>query len=276
MGGTFGSDLRDQAMILETLTELGRKADASKLLTSIASKFGTDAWYSTQTTAYTLIALAKYVGQNKSGAKMKYTYTLNGVKKTVNSSSTLSQIQVNVNIQQSSFSITNQGDNQLYVRLIRQGQAASGINPPINNNPDILSMSITYKTLKGKILNPNRLAQGTDFIAEVTLNNPGRRSDYEQMALTQIFPSGWEIINTRLNDNDGILTSSPYTYKDIRDDRVLTYFNLNKRETRTYQVLLNAAYLGRYYLPAVSCEAMYDHSIQSQVSGTWVEIVDQK
>jgi uncharacterized protein YfaS (alpha-2-macroglobulin family) len=137
-------------------------------------------------------------------------------------------------------------------------------------------MSITYKTLKGKILNPNRLAQGTDFIAEVTLNNPGRRSDYEQMALTQIFPSGWEIINTRLNDNDGILTSSPYTYKDIRDDRVLTYFNLNKRETRTYQVLLNAAYLGRYYLPAVSCEAMYDHSIQSQVSGTWVEIVDQK
>ena len=25
---------------------------------------------------------------------------------------------------------------------------------------------------------------------------------YEQMALTQIFPSGWEIINTRLSDNE--------------------------------------------------------------------------
>lgn len=276
LDGTFGSELRDQAMILETLTELGRKTDASKMLTSIASKFGTDAWYSTQTTAYTLIALAKYVGQNKSGAKMNYTYTLNGVKKSVNSSSTLSQIQVNVNIQKNSFSITNQGNNQLYVRLIRQGQAPSGINPPINNNPDILSMSITYKTLKGKIINPEKLAQGTDFIAEITLNNPGRQSNYEQMALTQIFPSGWEIINTRLNDNEGILASSPYTYRDVRDDRVLTYFNLKKRETRTYQVLLNASYLGRYYLPTVSCEAMYDHSIQSQVSGTWVEIVDQK
>ena len=274
--GTFGSDLRDQAMILETLTELGRKADASKLITPVASKFGTDEWYSTQTTAYTLIAIAKYVGQNKSGAKMNYTYTLNGVKKTINSSSILSQIQLNVNLPQGSFSVTNQGDNQLYVRLIRQGQAPSGTNPPIQHNSDVLSMNVVYKTLKGKILDPSKLTQGTDFIAEVSLNNPGRRGDYEQMALTQIFPSGWEIINTRLHDNDGVLVSSPYTYKDIRDDRVLTYFKLNKRETHTYQVLLNASYLGRYYLPTMSCEAMYDHAIQHLVPGKWVEVVEQK
>ena len=37
--------------------------------------------------------------------------------------------------------------------------------------------------------------------------------------------------------------------------------------------MLNAAYQGRFYLPAVSCEAMYDNSIFARVPGQWVEVV---
>jgi len=39
---------------------------------------------------------------------------------------------------------------------------------------------------------PTKLEQGTDFIAEVTVINPGSLVKYDNMALTQIFPSGWE------------------------------------------------------------------------------------
>ncbi len=275
LGGTFGSDLRDQAMVLESLTELGRRAEASKLLLSVTSKLSQEEWYSTQTTAYALIAIAKYNGQNKSGVKMNFSYTLNGIKSAGNSSSVLTRIPLNFKLPNSSFSIINQGGNQLYVRVIKQGQAPIGQNPPIKNDPHILDMSISYLTLGGKVLNPVHLAQGTDFIAEVTIRNPGNRGYYEQMALTQIFPSGWEIINTRLNDNDGAIVSSPYTYRNIRDDRVLTYYNIRERETLTYQVLLNASYLGRYYLPATSNEAMYDNSISALLGGKWVEVVEQ-
>lgn len=273
LGGTFGSDLRDQAMILETLTELGNKTEASKLMHQLAARLADPQWYSTQTTAYTLISIAKYLGQNKSGAKMNYIYTLNGLKKSVSASATMNQIAINSNAQ-STFAITNLGEGRLYVRVIRQGQAPMGVNPPIVNDSDILTMSIIYKTLKGKIINPDKLAQGTDFVAEVTLMNPGKRSDYEQMALTQIFPSGWEIINTRLSDQENQLISAPYAYKDIRDDRVLTYFNLPKYKTYTYQVLLNASYVGRYYLPSVACEAMYDQGIQARLPGKWIEVVE--
>jgi hypothetical protein len=38
--------------------------------------------------------------------------------------------------------------------------------------------------------------------------------------LTQIFPSGWEIMNTRMNLVGGG-TSDPMDYQDIRDDRAL-------------------------------------------------------
>ncbi|MBK0381751.1 hypothetical protein I5M32_02155 [Pedobacter sp. SD-b] len=273
MGYTFGSDLRDEAMILETLTQMGRKAQALSLVKSIAAKLSQQNWYSTQTTAYSLIAIAKYCGVNKDGSKLNFSYTINGVAKTLSTHSYLERINLDFKAGQANISIQNKGDNLLYVRVIREGQAPQGENPPQNNNPESLSMDVVYKTLNGRLIDPTTISQGTDFVAEVTINNPGKKGVYQQMALTQIFPSGWEIINTRLNDNDGDNSSSPYTYRDIRDDRVLTYFNINPRQSLTYQVLLNAAYLGRFYLPSVSCGAMYDNEISAVNSGKWVEVV---
>ncbi|MFT5647906.1 MAG: hypothetical protein ACI976_002601, partial [Aureispira sp.] len=54
--------------------------------------------------------------------------------------------------------------------------------------------------------------------------------------------------------------------------RVYTFFDLKKGKTKTFNVLLNASYLGRYYLPALSVEAMYDKSIQARKRGQWVEV----
>ena len=93
------------------------------------------------------------------------------------------------------------------------------------------------------------------------------------MALSQIFPSGWEIINTRLADYTTVHEKSRPDYLDIRDDRVYTHFGISGRKTNTYVVMLNAAYQGTFYLPAVSCEAMYDNSIYARTDGKWVEVV---
>ena len=67
--------------------------------------------------------------------------------------------------------------------------------------------------------------------------------------------------------------SSKSDYRDIRDDRVYTYFSLPEKKEYTYYVMLNAAYAGKYYLPATYCEAMYDHSTTALVKGQWVEVV---
>jgi uncharacterized protein YfaS (alpha-2-macroglobulin family) len=56
---------------------------------------------------------------------------------------------------------------------------------------------------------------------------------------------------------------------DIRDDRVLQYFSLRRGETIRFQTRLNAAYLGRYYLPSVLVEAMYDATKQARTAGQW-------
>jgi uncharacterized protein YfaS (alpha-2-macroglobulin family) len=96
------------------------------------------------------------------------------------------------------------------------------------------------------------------------------------MALTQIFPSGWEIINTRLHSFAEFSNTSVPEYLDLRDDRVLTYFDIARSTRQVYRVRLNAAYQGKYYLPSVYCEAMYDNSINARVPGMWVNVVGDK
>ena len=137
-------------------------------------------------------------------------------------------------------------------------------------------MSILYKNTKGETIDPTSIAQGTDFVAEVTVQNPGSLGKYyKDMALSQVFPSGWEIHNARMGSLS-YGSSSLCDYQDIRDDRVYTYFGLAKTQSVTYRIQLHAAYIGKYYLPSTVCEAMYDNSISAQEGGKWVDVVKKE
>ena len=46
-------------------------------------------------------------------------------------------------------------------------------------------------------------------------------------------------------------------------------------ETIRFVTRLNAAYLGRYYLPSVSVEAMYDATKNARSKGQWVQVVSR-
>jgi alpha-2-macroglobulin len=271
MYGTYGSDLRDEAMILETLTLLGQQKKAAAELRTVASHLALDDWYSTQTTAYSLLAIAEYCGKNKSGAKLDFNYQSGSTSDNVNSSSYLWQNELAAN--GGRVVMKNNGSNKLYVRLIQKGQPSSGQDAQSIINPDVLDMHVSYTTLSGKELDPASLPQGTDFVAKVTIKNPGLHGRYDNLALTEIFPSGWEILNSRVTGTDDAFSPSPSDYQDFRDDRVYTYFSLPENKEVTYYVMLNAAYTGKYYKPAVYCEAMYNHSITALLKGEWVEVV---
>ena len=271
MYGTFGSDLRDESLILQTLTLLGKTQQAGGLVQTVAQRLSEDTWYSTQTTAYSLVAIAQYCGLNKTAARLAFGYNSGTSKGNVDSRSYMWQTPLAAN--GGNVSLKNNGNNKLYIRLIQQGQPSSGQDVVSHEDPDILTMRVAYFTLGGKQLDPASLKQGTDFVAQVNIKNPGKRGRYDNLALTQIFPSGWEILNTRMMNGAEAFTSSESDYRDIRDDRVNTYFSLPEGKEVTYYVMLNAAYAGKYYLPATYCEAMYNNSITALIKGQWVEVV---
>ncbi len=268
---TYGSDLRDKAMILEALSLMGEKAKAAALMKEIAQRLSSPEWLSTQTSAYCLIAVAKFINANGISQKLNYTYKIDGKSQEITTLSPFSQIKLPIsNMKGGQIELENKSTGFVFARILLSGQPESGISlPPTDNN---LKVDVAYKLLDGTALDVTHIRQGTDFIAEVTVFNPGIKGDYAQMALSQIFPSGWEIHNSRLFGSDNKWKSSPFVYQDIRDDRVYTYYDLKKNQKYTYYVLLNASYIGKYFMPSTYSEAMYDASINSRVPGSWVEV----
>jgi alpha-2-macroglobulin len=269
MSYTYGSDLRDQAMILETLTLMGEQSNALSMLRTVSKGLSSGDWYSTQATAYGLLAAAKFAG-GASTEGFAFNYDIDGKNATASSKKTVLQIAMPADGSHK-MALKNTGKGQLFVRVVLRGQPATGDQTVASNN---LKLNVIYKSLKGDTLNPIKIPQGTDFIAEVTVKNPGLLGKmYKEMALTQVFPSGWEIHNARMDLLKDDSKSDVPQYQDIRDDRVMSYFEIGAGKSQTYRIQLNASYIGKYYLPTTNCEAMYDNQISARQPGMWVEVI---
>jgi uncharacterized protein YfaS (alpha-2-macroglobulin family) len=272
MDYSFGSDDRDEAMILETLTLLNMKVKAGSVLKEVSRALSSNSWMSTQTTAYCLMAVSKFAKANGASSEMRYSVKINAdAPIALNTKLPVKQMDMALKgATAGNVSVTNSGTGVLFARIILEGIPETGDQTAADND---LKTEIRYTTMQGAPLDISKLEQGNDFIAEVEISNPGTRGEYAQMALSQVFPSGWEIHNTRMDEAESTVKSSYPTYQDIRDDRVYTYFNISAAQKKTFRIVLNAAYVGRYYLPTVYCEAMYDNTINSRKPGKWVEVV---
>ena len=268
---SFGSVERDKAMIMETLLGLGEKEEAFTLLRDIATKMGEkNRWWSTQTTAYAFIAISKYAQTFGADQSTEMEVLVDGNTQNISSESFIAQLALDDPEKRGRISLTNKGQAPVYVRIIRSGIPLEGEESAESRN---LNMTVRYIDMDGRTINVDQLKQGTNFKAQVSVTNPGRKGKYDELALTQIFPSGWEIINTRL---DGSAESNKLVeYLDIRDDRTMHYFDLAPNKNGTFTVLLNATYQGKYYLPSITTEAMYDNSIFASTDGKWVEVIGE-
>jgi uncharacterized protein YfaS (alpha-2-macroglobulin family) len=133
-----------------------------------------------------------------------------------------------------------------------------------------MALKVDYTDSKGRKLDISSLPQGEDFNVRITVTNQSVLGTVKDLALSQVMPSGWEIHNERLIS--GPSAQRNFDYQDIRDDRIYTYFDLRRGESRSFSFKLNSSYLGRFYMPQVSVEAMYDGSIYARDLGNWVEV----
>lgn len=275
---TYGSNIRDRAMILETLILLDQDEAVNKTILYLSKRLNAGEWMSTQEIAYSLMVMSKYLGDQKDNNKhYTFSYQQAGAKM-VDAGSDHPYMQIELDPdKEGQILVKNTSSQKLFANLIYKGKA---LPEEEFESASFVGMDIAYFDADGNTtIDPTQLKQGTDFIARITLKHTGELNyRFEEMALEQIFPAGWEITNTRFenlnnttNDNDNIDQS--YEYKDYRDDRIHTFFDLYRYRAKQYDVRLTAAYAGRYYLPATRCQAMYDNSIYASSKGHWIEVV---
>ena len=268
MNQIYGSSDRDEAMILETLILMNRERDALQQAKVVSKNLSQEEWFSTQSTAFALMAMGRLA--EKLSGTLDFVWTWNDKQQpAVKSAKAVFEKEIATTPKSGMIAVKNQGKGALSVDLITRTQLLNDTLPAISDN---LRMDIRYANLNGTPISVNDIIQGTDFMAITSISNISGTSDYTNLALTHIIPSGWEIYNERMvapetesGAADGSGKSvSKYNYLDIRDDRVLTYFNLRRGETKVFTVRLQATYAGNFILPAVQCEAMYDVNVQAR------------
>lgn len=265
----FGSVIRDKAFVLETEIALGNLEHAQLLAKDISTSLNTDKyWMSTQTTAYAIRSMALYSEAVKTDG-LEYSFAINNdIKGDMKSENGIEIFSSKIEKGTHSLKVENKKNGPLFISMVAKGEFPVGTDFSESRGLTITSI---YKDLDGNTINVDSLKQGTNFIAEVSVRN-NKNIWLSNIALSQLFPSGWEVINTRFTDFG--MDANPQTdFTDIRDAKVDYFFSLGSNRTKTFKVMINASYLGKYYLPGVQCEAMYDNDFFVRGEGKWVNVI---
>ena len=288
---TFGSRLRDAAIVLNGMVTLGQSERARPLVEEISGQLSADSWHSTQSVAYALMAMSRYVGGGKVG-DYSYERTVAGRTERLRASAPVDTGELrDFPTQGAPVRVKNTSERPLFATLVVRGIPKPGADEASSSG---LALEVSYQSADGIPMDLDKLPQGQDLVAEVTVRNTtGTRIN--NIALTQMVPAGYEIHNERMDGAETAGTRSkeprrnPFflsgsreeatgriEHLDIRDDRVLRYFGLKAGESISFKTRLTAAYLGRFYLPSMQVEAMYDATKHARTKGQWVEVVPAK
>ena len=268
---TFGSDLRDTSIRLMTFCLLGDGKEAALLANEISKTLASDDWLSTQSTAFGLVALSDYMEKYKMSGLMDFSYAVDGKTKKVSTTRNIwTETLLDKTASSASLELKNTGKSTLFARLVAEGIPAEGKEEAYANG---LTLAVSYMDHDGHPVNTSALQQGTNFTAVVTVANSSPRG-YNHLVLTEVFPAGWEILNTRFLTGDTVDNRvTGVNYQDIRDDRAYSYIDyLPAGKQVTVRINLCAVYPGRFYLPPVYCEAMYDHLVRANTEGKMVTV----
>lgn len=270
---SYGSEARDEALMLETLILLNEKKKAYQLLQKVCNNLGSQEFMSTQSAAYSLLAVASLSGKYSENEKIEFTYELNGQSKTFSAKGKFISLPLEMgSARNGSIKVFNSKGNVLFAKLITRGKPAINKQKAAQNN---LMMEVVYKDMDNKVINPETLKQGMDFKIEVSISNPGLMGNYPDLALSMVMPSAWEIHNERIGGigSDQEKAYSTPRYQDIRDDRILSYFELDQKQKAVFVFYLNASYQGKFYAPGFVCERMYHGHVQAKESGKWIQVI---
>ncbi len=276
----FGSKHRDNAIILYAAVLMEDMETAELMAKSVAATLSGTAYLSTQSSGYMLLALGKYF--DKAGISMKDGQVISGKIRLANGETidfnekgrfTMAlKDNFNKNI---SIELTDASNvDQIYATVSYNGVPLKDRSTNINKN---LDLEVKWYDSEGGVINPQTLKQGDTFYGRFSVKNTSPIIMVSEIALVQIFPSGWQIENTRLNnelnpDWTNSWNLNKEEYLDLRDDRAMWFFSLSGKEAKDFIIKLNCVTAGEFWLPGTLTEAMYNNDYKATTEGKKVVV----
>jgi len=266
-GSNWGSSFRDSALALHALGAIG-DARASSLVVPVAESLAASRWYSTQETAWMILALAPHYGfTDKTPARWTIEWDRGEISGEIKRSAVVRDLEPFDSPTQT-VAVRNDGTKPIYGRIVTRGLVSPGQEKALEGG---ISLRVKYLNADGRAVDPSSLRTGDSVTIVVTARNLTKKR-VENLALSVPIPTCWEFSNDRLAmEGDEAAKAGLYDWRDIKDTHVHTYFALDPNESREYAFKATVSYAGTYYVPAIRVEAMYNAEIQALVPGQLVK-----
>jgi len=271
-GGSFDSDLRSNAIMLNVLLEVDPGSKKIPLIIKYLLK-NIHKSYSTQEQSFVFLALGK-AAKNVSADGFYADVIVNGksIAKYSNKDITLKDDQLNAAV----VTIKSSGKGEVYYFWTSEGIKLNEKTKEEDSNLRIRREFYNYKT-KALIADKN-FTQGDLVICKISLF--GMEQFAENIVITDMIPAGFEIENPRLNSKAEVnwKSNNPINiqYMDIRDDRLLLFTSAGSNVKYEFYYLLRAVNQGIFQLPIIGAEAMYDREFHSYNGAGIVSIKARK
>ena len=262
----FGSAERDLAIEALIYKGVGNQTQAYRMAKQLAEALSSDRWLSTQSAAWALMAVAQIVEPSDDDSSLDVDYVVANRSDKLISTSPIEKVDIDAKALEGDVKvqICNNNSHTIYLTMESVGVPIRGEEQEVMNN---LSVRVDYLDENGVKLDVSQLKLGKDFRVRITITPTATALNYENIALTQVFPSGWEIRSDGSKQLDGRVE-----YRDVRDDRIMVYFNLNDSRPLEIETRLSATYAGEFYLPGVVVESMYNGDISARTKGENISV----
>jgi alpha-2-macroglobulin len=280
LGKEMGKDLKGQdsrqmiwvnkhkqkAILLEIYSKI-KDPRAHEIIKQVSNFLGNSGtWMSTHSLGYSLQAIGQYIKSFDISGNLEFDLDINNERISFSSFSNPFFIkEIKASESTNEVRIKNNSNGQIFARLTSSGSFLPGTEPVRHEN---VSIEVLYKNKDGSLLDVKNLKSGTTFYGVVTVRNPGTMGSLNNLALSYIFPSGWEIQNLDFKRS----ASSKIEYQDVRDDRIYSFINLQSGRSIKVEVPLVASYTGEYYLPGPKVEGMYSGLVFSNLKGQKITV----
>jgi uncharacterized protein YfaS (alpha-2-macroglobulin family) len=257
-GGNLDSAIRNRALLLLALLDAAPSDNRIPPLVERLTRDLSDHFWSTQESAFTLIALGQLA--HRQHAQSPYGGTVLADGKPVGTFT--SKTVVFRHIRGTKIEVVMNPGYQKGAAYF--SMSTRGIRTAASFRPESSGIDVTRELLTrdGKPLDPKGIQQGDLVVSVVKVSSTN--GALNNVVVQSLIPSGLEVENPRLKSSETFTwlsgEVSACTNVDIRDDQVLYFVELPERGTLTFYTLLRAVTPGTYQQPPVFAEAMYARS----------------
>lgn len=271
-GGTFDSEMRANAIMLNVLLEVDPKNEQIPLMIKHLSQ-NAKYLYSTQERSFFFLAMGK--AASKSDADdIKVDVVVDGktLKTFTGADFTIEEPALN----NAKVILNASGSGEVYYFWNTEGIK---VNEPVKESDSYMIVRRNYYDYRtGQQIENDNFRQGQLIVCKISLNGRGRNA--ENIVITDMIPAGFEIENPRLNLSADMPFQSPnpinVQHMDIRDDRLLLFTDLQGEQTKTFYYMLRVVNKGIFKLPVIGAEAMYDPEFHSYNGAGIIEVLPRK